>query len=315
MPKVSVIVPVYGVEKYIEQCVRCLMEQTLEDMEFVFVDDATKDDSMNILDRTLADYPARKSQVKILHHEVNKGLPAARRTGLSAATGEYIIHCDSDDWMDRDMYRAMYEKAVSDDLDLVVCDFYRDPDKGIVWRQYDSPDTDYISDLILFRSTMCVWNKLVRKSSIDWDTFIWAEEFMGEDLPTAIQFAWYCKRIGYVHTPLYYYRQRTDNTSDTSEKVIPLIRQFRRNFGKSLSFLKEKGVVDKYTDEIAHRALNIKNRYLPYLNEDGIYLEWKETCSEYNNAILTASSVSLREKLIYLATMFRVYGLIRKIIK
>lgn len=317
IPKVSVIIPIYEVEKYIEFCVRSLMEQTLDDMEFVFVNDATTDDSMYILDRVLADYPNRSSQVKILHHEVNKGLPAARRTGLMAASGEYVIHCDSDDWMDRKMYAIMYEKAVAEDLDLVVCDFFRDPDKGIVWRQYDSEKTDYISDLIMSRSTMCVWNKMIKKSVVDWDRFIWAEDNMGEDIITAVQYAYYSKRIGYIHNPLYYYRQRSDSiTGSTSvETVKKKTRQFRRNFDKVLFFLNEKGIIDDYTEEIAHRSLSIKSCYLPFIFEKGIYEEWRETCAGYNKSILTTSSVTKKEKLIYLATYCRIYGLVKRLSK
>lgn len=108
MPKVSVIIPVYGVEKYIERCARSLFEQTLEDMEFIFVDDSTRDNSIDILLEVINEYPQRKNQIKILTHEVNKGLPAARQTGIKAAKGDYIAHCDSDDWVTPNAYQEMY---------------------------------------------------------------------------------------------------------------------------------------------------------------------------------------------------------------
>lgn len=312
-PKVSVIVPIYGVEKYIGQCARSLMEQTLDDMEFIFVNDATKDESMKVLDRTLAEYPNRISQVKIIQHEVNLGLPAARRSGLQAASGSYFIHCDSDDWMDKEMYAAMYEKAISDNLDMVVCDFYTDPENGVIWRQYESDKSDYISDLIMSRSTVSNCNKLVKKSVVDWDCYIWSEDNMGEDIIAAIQYAYYSKQIGYIHTPFYYYRRRNDSISGTTsvEEVTKKIRQFRNNFDKVLAFLREKKIIDNYTDEIAHRALSLKNCYLPIINKMGMYEEWQETCSDYNKNILTASSITCKEKLIYLATYCHLYGLIK----
>ena len=122
MPKVSVIVPVYGVEKYIERCDRSLFEQTLEDIEFIFVDDCTPDKSIEILKNVLEDYPLRKKQVLIISHEKNMGLPIARQSGLKVASGDYIIHCDSDDWVDTTMYEKMYNKAIEDGSDVVVCD-------------------------------------------------------------------------------------------------------------------------------------------------------------------------------------------------
>ena len=96
-PKVSIIVPIYGVEHFIERCARSLFEQTLDGIEFIFVNDSTPDNSISILLRVLEDYPNRQNQVRIVQHEVNKGLPFARQTGIRLAKGEYIAHCDSDD--------------------------------------------------------------------------------------------------------------------------------------------------------------------------------------------------------------------------
>ena len=111
--KVSVCIPIYGVEKYIERCARSLFEQTMtDDIEFIFVNDCTPDRSEQILLATLEDYPQRKKQVKILHHAENQGLTGARSTAVKAACGDYIIHCDSDDWVDPALYETMYRTAV-----------------------------------------------------------------------------------------------------------------------------------------------------------------------------------------------------------
>ena len=118
--KVSVCIPVYGVEKYIERCARSLFEQTMSDgIEFIFVNDCTPDKSIEILEKVLAEYPHRKKQTQIINHEKNSGLVAARKTGLAHATGEYIIHCDSDDWVDVDFYQVMYETAINNNADVV----------------------------------------------------------------------------------------------------------------------------------------------------------------------------------------------------
>ncbi|MCS2388759.1 glycosyltransferase family 2 protein [Bacteroides thetaiotaomicron] len=111
-PLVSVIVPIYGVEPYIEKCARSLFEQSLENMEFIFVNDCTPDKSVEILRQVIEDYPRRYLQIQIIEHEENRGLAMARNSGLLIAKGEYIIHCDSDDWVELDMYEEMYEKAL-----------------------------------------------------------------------------------------------------------------------------------------------------------------------------------------------------------
>ena len=101
--KVSVIIPIYKVEAFIERCAATLMEQTLPEVEYIFVDDATSDNSIDVLEEVIARYPQRKGQVRIVHNAENKGLPAARNTGLALATGEYIFHCDSDDYVEPSM--------------------------------------------------------------------------------------------------------------------------------------------------------------------------------------------------------------------
>ena len=120
MAKISICIPVYGVEKYIEQCARSLFEQTIiEDVEFIFVNDCTKDKSIDILKNILREYPQRIKQTKIISHEHNSGLVAARNTALKHSTGDYIIHCDSDDWVDFDFYEKLYNQASKTDADVV----------------------------------------------------------------------------------------------------------------------------------------------------------------------------------------------------
>lgn len=148
MPKVSVIVPIYGVEEYIERCARSLFEQTMDDMEFIFVNDCTKDNSMDVLQRVMKDYPNRREQIKIICHTENKGLPQARKTGILVSTGDYIAHCDSDDWMEHDAYQLLYEKAINSESDMVFFDYCRTD--GITKEDFTAKIEGYgIEDLIV----------------------------------------------------------------------------------------------------------------------------------------------------------------------
>ena len=122
-PSISVIVPIYGVEKYIERCARSLFKQTISDRcEYIFVNDCTKDRSIDVLQRVIDEYPTLK--INILHHSQNKGLAGARNTGLDYASGKYIAHVDSDDYVDEDMLEALYNRAESEGCDIVWCDYY-----------------------------------------------------------------------------------------------------------------------------------------------------------------------------------------------
>ena len=97
--KVSILVPIYGVEKYIERCVRSLLEQSFTDIEYIFVNDCTKDSSMVILNKLIKEYEEKKGSIKIINHEKNGGLAASRITALKNATGEFITFVDSDDYL------------------------------------------------------------------------------------------------------------------------------------------------------------------------------------------------------------------------
>lgn len=121
--KVSVIIPVYNVGRYIEKCARSLFEQSLDDIEYIFVDDCSPDNSLSIVKFVSEDYPKRKNNIKYLVHDKNRGLTTTRNTGLAVATGEFIAHCDSDDWVDVAMYEKLYNHAVEENADVCFSNF------------------------------------------------------------------------------------------------------------------------------------------------------------------------------------------------
>lgn len=122
IPKVSVIVPVYNTELYVERAIISLMEQTLDDVQFIIIDDGSKDNSLNIIKQVITRYPARQGQVTLISRE-NRGVAATRAQGMELATGDYVIHLDSDDWAELNWLEALYTKAIEDNADVVVCDY------------------------------------------------------------------------------------------------------------------------------------------------------------------------------------------------
>ena len=117
--KVSVLVPIYGVEKYIGQCAKTLFAQTYADIEYVFVDDCTPDRSIEVLQQILAEYPQRKNQVRIIRHEHNRGLGAARKTAFDATTGDFVLNVDSDDHLPLDAVEKLVACQQQTGADIV----------------------------------------------------------------------------------------------------------------------------------------------------------------------------------------------------
>lgn len=183
MPKVSVIIPVYNASKFLERCCNSLFSQSLDDMQFVFVDDCSIDNSVEIVKDVLMQYPNRQNQVKIVRQTINQGVSAARQRGLEESIGEFVIHCDADDMMDSDMYQVMYEEAIKQNAEIVFCDFmlfYNSNNENHIESfpddSVDSPSFN-ISPI-----EGAVWNKLIKRDLIDRNNISFTPGIMvGED--------------------------------------------------------------------------------------------------------------------------------------
>lgn len=211
MPKVSVIVPVYKAEAFIEACARSLFGQTLEDMEYIFVDDCSPDRSIEILKTVLREYPSRENQVRIIALEKNLGVAKAREIGLSVITGEYFIYCDSDDYVDLNAYATMYQTAQNDGADVVVCDVQFESEvKQMIHCGIRSTQKHYfISDILSYKVPGALWNKLFsKKLSQD---LLFSRYGFGEDLVMTVQMAYCAGTISYLPYAYYHYIENSES--------------------------------------------------------------------------------------------------------
>ena len=207
MPQVSVIIPVFRVQPFMERCAVSLFSQTLEDIEYIFVDDCSPDDSIAILRSVLSRFPARILQTRIERMPVNSGLAAVRKKGLKLATGDYIITCDSDDYVDIHMYETLYRTITREQADLVQCDIeVRDGDKTIrtLTAPPGEPDSETLRKLIVSgRISNSVCNKLVRRDLYQRPDFLFPAGDLDEDNVMSVQLACYAGKLAYVRQPFY----------------------------------------------------------------------------------------------------------------
>lgn len=228
MPKVSVIIPVYGVEKYIERCARTLFEQTLDDIEYLFIDDCTPDKSMDILKQVLNEYPCRKDQVIMHCMDRNSGQAEVRKWGVQNAKGDFIIHCDSDDWVDIHMYECMYNKAIMDNSDVVISDFSITDGYNVnihISACHAYSPKQFIENCLFLRDPWSLWNKLfIRKvySNIEFPS-----SSMGEDFATTIQLFKNVTKLSYIPKPYYHYFQNPTSTIHQQSKAA-VLRKFHQ---------------------------------------------------------------------------------------
>ena len=213
-PKVSILVPVYGVERYIERCTESLMEQTYEDIEYIFVDDATPDRSIEILEDVVARYPKRRSQVRILQHKNNKGISAARNTAVAAAVGMYMLHVDSDDYIAKEAIEKLVYAAQTSKADIVIFDTIelRKDGEVLLKAEYENRET-YIKGLLQHTNRCAHWNKFYRTDFYKHTSIQSVENVrLGEDYAVTPRLVHQAKKISVLHEGLYYYETRNQSS-------------------------------------------------------------------------------------------------------
>ncbi len=259
VPKVSVIITIYNREKYIEDCARSLFEQTLDDVEFIFVDDASTDNSVMILRNLLKNYPKRRSMTKIICLEKNGGRAVARQTGIDNVTGEYVIHVDSDDWVDLDMMEKLFEKAEENHADIVGCNVtheYRNY-KRIFSQDYSDDMDENIRRLLNGRIFPSLCTSLTRSSLIR-DNHITFPQGLdtGEDLLFNLDLYLHAKMVIGIDNPFYHYRHTEDSGSyQHTEKSIQSVIEVSCRIE---NLMREMGIYEKFEHEILFRKFSMK---------------------------------------------------------
>jgi len=275
---VSVIIPIYGVEQFIERCAESLMQQSLVDVEYIFVDDCTTDNSIAVLQNVLGRYPTRKSV--ILRHETNKGLPSARNTGLAYASGDYVIHCDGDDYLELDTLKNLYDEAIASDADIVWCDFYEDyrADQSIRREPSISAPDDAIKAMLSGTMRFNVWNKLCKRSLYTENDIRFPDgHSMGEDM-TMMKLFVHAKRLSHITYVGYHYVR-----SNTSAMTRSFSRKHIEDDIFNVMILRDYIVSQKgaeYISYINYFTLWTKFKLLLSDGRNGEYGLWAEWAPE-----------------------------------
>ena len=240
MIKVSIIVPVYNVEDYVEKCLQSLVNQTLEGIEIIVVNDGSTDNSKEVIQKFIKE---NISSNIIYVEKENGGLSDARNYGMKYAKGEYITFLDSDDYVENTMYEKLYNKAISENADYVECDFYwvypnkKKEDKGF---RYTNKKEMFV------HARVVAWNKLIKRDVIK-EKFPYGMhyedvEFFYKLLPNITKFA-------FVEEPLIYYIQRENSLVNKQGIETAQIFEVLDNV---IKYYKEKDLYNVYKDEIEY---------------------------------------------------------------
>ena len=242
MPKVSVIVPIYNVEKYLEKCINSLLSQTLEDIQIILVNDGSKDNSGNIA----KEYEKNNKNRIIYVEKENGGLSDARNYGLKYATGDFIAFLDSDDYIEKNAYEEMYNKAIEENADYVECDFiWEFPNKIRVDKQYPYKNKKEMLSFV----RVVAWNKLIKRQLITDNNLEFPKGLRYEDVEFTYKLIPFINKFAYVDKPFIHYVQREGSIANVQNERTAEIFTVLDNV---IEFYKKNNIYEKYRDELEY---------------------------------------------------------------
>ena len=308
--KVSVLVPFYNVEKYVGRCVESLFSQTYSNIEYVFVNDCTPDNSMDIINEYIDKFDVRNKCV-IINHEVNKGISASRNDCLDNATGDYILFIDSDDYIDKDMVELLVKAAIENNADISGCGYIEEyKDRSVEMPQrYTNNHVEMMRAITLLTIKGVMWKLLIRRSIVEENQvrFI-PDNTMVDDYLFCCQVFFYAKRFASVDKCMYHYIQYNPNNYSKTREFN--ITSQAKAIIKTEEFYKENGVYELVKDELLQRKFISK---LPLLLNKNCYNVklWRELFPESNN-IWKKMNFSFKQKTLFQLASSPLYVLLYK---
>ena len=308
------VIPVYGVEKYIERCARSLFEQTLDDIEYIFVDDCTPDRSVEVLNGIIDEYRPRLAKeskvVRIVKMPKNSGQAAVRKVGTQLCTGDYIINCDSDDWTDVRMYEKMYQFAINNDSDLVFCDYIistGEKESENVFRKNitDNSREGIFKRLLTSSSLNPVWSLMAKREL--YNDMMFPVGAMSEDKTMVFQLVWKAKKITYLPETLYYYFLSESSILRTVNKEAN-IRKFKQVTDNRYILLHffEKEKIPLPPKQLDAFIFMGKTVFLnPFLDDPECKRLWKETFPMSLGRVLFNQYIPIRSRIKYILDLWK----------
>lgn len=306
IPKISIIIPVYNTEKYLERCLKTVINQSLKEIEIIIVNDCSPDNSLEIIKK----FEEKDRRIILIDKEKNEGLSEARNSGIKLAKGEYILHVDSDDWIEPNYFEDVYNLAKKENADVVITDFFIDYDNGEFFIQSDQKNQNglelnkkqTINNIVLGKSFPCVWNKLFKR-----ELYIKGEishpkgKSLGEDLYVTPKLLFLANKIIKLNKAYYHYIQ--NNSSITKTRItVSKLKDIDFVLSGLNEFFKDKDIDIDILD-FNYRYYNDWIYQVKYDFEDSEYIQI------YNKFIEIIKKITIKEEFSLRA---RVFGKILK---
>lgn len=301
-PKVSVIVAIYNVEHYIEKCAESLFNQTLTDIEYVFVDDCSTDKSIDVLGAVIERFPHRIKSIKLIRNAKNSQVAYSRTVGMRAATGEYVIHCDPDDFIEQDFYERVYSEAAKTGADIVATNYYRETADCTV-----EVKADYFSNqpkeciMNVFRNNFppFLWSHLVKRSLyVENDIYPYEGINTGEDLNVLLRVFYYAKKLTYIDKAYYHYVMRVSSLTHNRDAMALWNNNISKNLKQIIDFFDSKDDAEYYSTMLNY--LKFTKKQILLSAKPPQTKMWYDIYPECRRDILKFSHLPITRRLLYL---------------
>ncbi len=299
--KISVIVPIHGVEKYIEKCAVQLLEQDYPHIEYLFIDDCTQDASMTILHEVISRYEERRNQILIHRMEKNSGFARVREWGIKHATGDYIWHIDGDDWIENGAISKLVQQLELDNPDMLIIDYKRVYTDHTFYRKalmHDKKD-EILDDIFYSRAPWIIWNKIAKRELYD-NKLLYPKGDSGEDMVLTLQLIARADKISYLEEALYNYRKRPDSWSFTGDVDNSISKAM--SLAENIKVICDSGLFDskKYFLQIEHLKFKSCYHLYKFIKNREAKRTWRKLDTIHSFRFLLNKNVPLNSKYTYL---------------
>ena len=299
-PKISIIVPVYNAEKYIDRCLQSIIHQSFTDWELIIVNDGSTDKSSEI-----CEYFAKQDKRIRVFHKKNEGVALARQLGIEKAKGEYSIHVDSDDWIEENMLEEMFKSISENEADILISDFYVDQNGKTFYREQRTTKilpTDILREIFNRHLFGSLWHKLIRHSLYrKYNIHFIPEINYCEDVLVLAQLLQLDIKVAFLHKAFYHYNQECPNS--ITKNYTKAIFSIRKNYVNHLINI----LPESFNDIKSLAAYQVKQEgfILGFFNKKEFYQYMPDSFSLHN--IITERN-SRKIKICMLFAYFKLYN-------
>lgn len=260
--KVSILMPIYKVELYLERTLDSIFAQSYSNIDYVFVNDCSPDNSLQVLKNTIARCGVEESRYTIVNHQKNEGIAVSRTDCLANAKGDYVYFVDSDDWIENDAVEKMVAATKEGAIDIVGCDFMKDYMSGKTTyhhENYAETCRENMLRCLNYDIATVLWKLLIKRSLFD--NFIIGPINIGEDYIISVKLFYYAHSFISLHKAFYHYVQY--NQDRLSFQTLRSIKDHVKCVKEVEHFMKEKGLYDNLVQfKMLQRKFNIKSNFV-----------------------------------------------------